>query len=77
MAHVSLRVSEQEKSWMEGYAKMQGVNLSEAIKKAFFEKLEDEYDLQIIEQYEQEKKLGTVEYYSLAEVQQELGLELE
>lgn len=77
MAHVSLRVSEQEKSWMEGYAKMQGVNLSEAIKKAFFEKLEDEYDLQIIEQYEQEKKLGTVKYYSLAEVQQELGFELE
>lgn len=77
MAHVSLRVSEQEKSWMEGYAKMQGVNLSEAIKKAFFEKLEDEYDLQIIEQYEQEKKLGTVKYYSLAEVPQELGFELE
>lgn len=77
MAHVSLRVSEQEKSWMEGYAKMHGVNLSEAIKKAFFEKLEDEYDLQIIEQYEQEKKLGTVKYYSLAEVQQELGFELE
>ena len=77
MAHVSLRVSEQEKSWMEGYAKMQGVNLSEAIKKAFFEKLEDEYDLRIIEQYEQEKKLGTVKYYSLAEVQQELGFELE
>lgn len=47
MAHVSLRVSKQEKRWMESYAEAHGVSLSDAIKSAFFEKLEDEYDLKV------------------------------
>ena len=58
MPHVSLRVSEQEKNWMESYAKLQGTNLSDAIKNAFFEKLEDEYDLKTIRDYEAEKAKG-------------------
>lgn len=74
MPHVSLRVSEQEKSWMESYAKLHGVNLSEAIKAAFFEKLEDEYDLQTIRKYEAEKGKGTMKFYSHDEVGKMLGL---
>lgn len=74
MPHVSLRVSEQEKNWMEGYAKLHGVNLSDAIKTAFFEKLEDEYDLQTIRNHEAEKKSGNIKYLSIDEVKQELGL---
>lgn len=74
MPHVSLRVSEQEKKWMESYAKLHGVNLSDAIKTAFFEKLEEEYDLNIIREHETEKEKGNVEYYSLDEVKKELGL---
>lgn len=72
MAHVSLRVSEQEKTWMESYAKLHGVSLSDAIKQAFFEKLEDDYDLNVIREYEQEKP---VKFYSLCEVISELGLD--
>jgi hypothetical protein len=72
MAHVSLRVSEQEKTWMESYAKLHGVSLSDAIKQAFFEKLEDDYDLNVIREYEQEKP---VKFYSLSEVISELGLD--
>jgi hypothetical protein len=75
MAHVSLRVSEQEKSWMENYAKLHGVNLSDAVKSAFFEKLEDEYDLKVIKEYEEEKAKGAVKFYSLDEVVKELGLD--
>ncbi|MDR2355142.1 MAG: DUF6290 family protein [Clostridiales Family XIII bacterium] len=45
MPHVSSRVSEQEKIWMESYAKLHGLNLSDAVKAAFFEKSEDAYDL--------------------------------
>lgn len=52
MAHVSLRVTEQEKKWMESYADLHNISLSDAIKSAFFEKIEDEYDLNLIEQYE-------------------------
>lgn len=72
MPHVSLRVSEKEKNWMESYAKLHGLNLSDAIKMAFFEKLEDEYDLKTIRDYEKEKP---GKFYSLKEVSKELGLE--
>ncbi|WP_312698815.1 type II toxin-antitoxin system RelB family antitoxin [Sedimentibacter sp.] len=75
MAHISLRVSEQEKKWMESYAEAHGMNLSDAVKTAFFEKLEDEYDLKVIEEYENEKKSGNVKYHSLADVKKELGID--
>jgi hypothetical protein len=75
MPHVSLRVTEQEKNWMESYARVQGINLSEAIKEAFFEKLEDEYDLKAIKEYEEEKAKGNVKYYSIDEVKKRLGLD--
>ena len=75
MPHVSLRVTEQEKFWMESYAKVQGVNLSEAIKQAFFEKLEDEYDLKAIGEYEEEKAKGNMKYYSIEETKKRLGFD--
>jgi len=74
MPHVSLRVTEQEKNWMESYAKVQGINLSEAIKEAFFEKLEDEYDLKAVREYEEEKAKGNMKLYSHDEVGKMLGL---
>jgi hypothetical protein len=74
MPHVSLRVSEQEKNWMESYAKVQGINLSDAIKAAFFEKLEDEYDLRAIREHEAEKAKGNMVYYTHAEMKERLGL---
>jgi len=75
MPHISLRVTDEEKNWMESYAKVLGVNLSDAIKNAFFEKLEDEYDLKIIREHEEKKAKGLVKYYSLDEAKKELGLD--
>jgi len=75
MPHVSLRVTEEEKNWMEGYAKVKGISLSEALKEAFFDKLDDEYDLKAIREYEEEKSKGSIKYYSLDEVKQRLGLD--
>jgi len=75
MPHVSLRVTDQEKSWMESYAKLQGLNLSDAIKEAFFEKLEDEYDLKTIREYEEEKARGNMKHFTHDEVRSILGLE--
>ena len=74
MPHVSLRVTEEEKDLMESYAKFQGVHLSDAIKNAFFEKLDDEYDLQLIREFEKEKEKGNIKYYSFDEVEKELDL---
>ena len=39
------RMTEEEKKLADAYAKLNGVSLSEAIKRAFFEKIEDEYDI--------------------------------
>ncbi len=71
MPHVSLRVTENEKNLMEGYAKVHGVKLSDAIKLAFFEKLEDEYDLKTIYDYESDLNK---EMFSHDEVGKILGL---
>lgn len=74
MPHISLRVSEQEKIYMESYAKVQGITLSDALKNIFFQKLEDEYDLQTLKKHEHEKALGEIEYFTHEEVGKKLGI---
>jgi len=75
MPHISLRVTEEEKNMMDGYAKVHSVSLSEAIKEAFFQMLEDEYDLRTIREHEKEKAKGNMKYYSHDEIIKELGLD--
>jgi len=74
MAHISLRVTEDERATMESYAKVQGLNISEAIKGVFFQRLEDEFDLQRIQKHRERKVRGEVKIYTLDEVEEELGL---
>ena len=74
MPHVTMRVTEEEKGWMENYAKVMGVNLSDAIKNAFFEKLEDDYDMEIVRKHMERKEKGLVKYYTHEEAKKELGL---
>jgi len=75
MPHVSLRVTEEERSTMENYARVQGVNISEAIKDVFFQRLEDEFDLRRIQEHRAKKASGEVKMYTHAEVLKELGLD--
>jgi predicted DNA-binding protein len=42
---VSIRMTQEEKELASAYAKISGLSLSEAIKRAYFEKIEDEYDI--------------------------------
>ena len=42
---VSIRMAQEEKELADAYAKLSGVSLSEAIKRAYFEKIEEEYDI--------------------------------
>lgn len=42
---VSIRMSEEEKKLAEAYAKLKGMSLSEAIKRVYFEQIEDEFDI--------------------------------
>lgn len=43
----SIRLTTEEKSLAESYAKLHSLSLGEAFKKALFEKIEDEYDISI------------------------------
>lgn len=70
---VSIRMTEEERKLAEAYAKLNGVTLSEAIKKAFFEKIEDEFDVSLareaLKEYEKNPKS-----YSIEEIKELLGL---
>ncbi len=71
MAHISLRVTEEEKSFMERYAKLHGKSLSDTVKEAVFEKMEDEYDLASITEFLADPEQKT---YAHEDVKKLLGL---
>ena len=66
-------MTEEEKKLADAYAKLNGVSLSEAIKRAYFERIEDEYDIVLadmaLRDYEESRKTFTHE-----EVKKMLGL---
>lgn len=74
MPHISLRVTDGERVAIESYAKVQRLNISEAIKNIIFQRLEDEYDLQRIQEHRERKARGEVKMYTLDEVEAELEL---
>ena len=70
---VSIRMTEEEKQLADAYAKLNGVSLSEAIKKAYFEKIEEEYDIALADAAMREYKKNP-KTYTLDELMKELGL---
>ena len=46
----SIRLTEEEKSLAESYARLHSMTLSEAFKRALFERIEDEYDIAVGEE---------------------------
>lgn len=46
----SIRLTEEERNLAESYAKLHSFSLSEAFKRALFEKIEDEYDLTVCQE---------------------------
>ena len=70
---VSIRMTEEEKQLADSYAKLNGISLSEAIKKAYFEKIEEEYDVALADAAMREYKKNP-KTYTLDELMKELGL---
>ncbi len=62
---VSIRMSNEEKQLADAYAKLTGVSLSEAIKKAYFEKIEEQYDIALadaaLKEYEKDPAAYTLD----------------
>ena len=70
---ISIRMTEEEKRLADAYARLNGTTLSEAIKRAYFEKIEDEYDIALadaaLREYENNPKT-----YTHDEIKKMLGL---
>ncbi len=70
---ISIRMTDEEKQLADAYAKINGVSLSEAIKRAYFERIEEEYDIALadaaLREYEKNPKT-----YSHEELKKILGL---
>ncbi len=70
----SIRLSEEERSLAESYAKLHALSLGEAFKKALFEKIEDEYDIAVGEEAYAEYVEGGRKSRPISELWKELNL---
>ena len=71
---VSVRMNEIEKEILTNAAAFYGCAVSSLLKKLAIEKLEDEYDLDIIREYEEKNKKGLIKTRPAKEFFRELGL---
>ena len=71
--NIKVKITREEKCLAKAYAKAQRIPLDKAVKKVFFERIEDEYDMAIadmaLRKYENNPKT-----YSLEEIKKEIGL---
>ena len=70
----SIRLTEEEKSLADSYAKLNSMSLGEAFKKALFEKIEDEYDIKVGEEAYKEYVDSGKKSRPSSELKKELGL---
>ena len=73
-AIISVRVSDSEQELLNKAAAIYGCGVSSLMKRLVFEKLEDEYDLHMIEDYESKIKAGTLKTRPASELWAELDL---
>ena len=65
---LSLRLSEEDERLIRTYAKDQQLTVSEFLRLAALERIEEEYDLQALSTYEERKAAGAVSFFSHDEV---------
>lgn len=75
MSTISLRVPEDELVLFKAYAKFNNWSLSDAIRNTMIEKIEDDYDRKVFEEYEAKKAAGKVVTHPIEDLWKELGLD--
>ena len=70
---LSLRLSDEDAILIRRYADMNGMTVSELVRRSVIERIEDEFDLKLYEKAIAEFKADPVTY-TLDEVESELGL---
>lgn len=71
---LSINLTEQEENIVNSYAKLHSLSLSEAFKKALFEKIEDEYDQAVYEESYDEYVASGKKSRPINELWEELGI---
>ena len=70
----SIRLTKEEKSLAETYARLHSISLGDAFKKALFEKIEDEYDIALAESSYKDYIESGKESRPIEELWKEVGL---
>lgn len=70
---ISVRLSEEDTELIKAYATLNNISVSELIRNAVLEKIEDEYDLESYKKAIKEYK-NNPKTYTLDKVKEELGL---
>ena len=65
---LSLRLSSEDERLIRNYARYNQLTVSEFLRMAALERIENEYDLQALKEYEERKVAGEVKLYSHDEV---------
>jgi RHH-type transcriptional regulator, rel operon repressor / antitoxin RelB len=59
---ISLRLAEEESNLIKSYAALHGISVSELVRQAVLERIEDEYDLQIFDEAMKKHRKNPVIY---------------
>ena len=73
---LNYKITDDEKQLAIAYAKLQGMSLSEAIKKTYFDKIEEEYDVVAFDEALKEYK-NNPKTYSLSEAKEEIVFKIQ
>ncbi len=71
---LTIRLNDAEEEILNKVALVHGLGKSSLLKQLAFERLEDEYDLKIFEEYEKKKAKGKLKTRPIEELWAELGL---
>ena len=75
MSVVSIRFNDEEEEILKNYVKSKGLNLSQYIKNIIFEKIEEEYDLKLVQEYLKAKSEDTLNLIPFEEAIKEWDIE--
>ena len=70
----SIRLNEKERNLAESYSHLHGITLGEAFKQALFDRIEDEYDMQIAQEALNDWERDGYQTRPIEELWEECGL---
>lgn len=75
MPVISIRFNNEEEKLIKEYVESKGFTVSQFIKDLLFKQIEEEYDLEIVQEYLKEKEAGTLHLISFEEAVKEWDID--